>query len=230
MSKGIDPAYNLVGEIFDGGLRTARLFDKATGGCRLDQACEYLLTAGIFERLAQRHKGAVLLEVPVRSANKEASAVPRGRPSKKGRTNGRYDLVHYWANGKPRAVIEVKSPIRNAVRGSFDGDLARISRTLTASAQSSYQFGALVFFATKDYSSKCSEMREKRRDAKERLNELMSSVSVISKDHVGSSLFRRVYKSKVQYSRDADEGAWQLGMVLLAAKSRQATFPHDLMD
>lgn len=229
MKKGRDAAGDLVKAVFKGGLRTARLFDRATGGCRLDQACEYLVTAGIFEQLAQRDRGTVLLEVPVRLANREARAIRCGAPSASDRRNGRYDLVHYWANGAPRAAIEVKSPIRNAVRSSFRGDLLRLSNTLSASINSTYQFGAFVFFATKDYSGQFSAMRGKVVDARERLGAMMASIDEIAADYTGDRLFHRLYTSKVYSSRDAEEGVWQLGMILLAGQGKQGTFPRDLI-
>lgn len=231
--KGRDSAKDLVATVFNGGLRAAKLFDKATGGCRLDEACEYLVTASIFERLAQRDRGYVFLEVPVKWAREEAGAVRCGRPSQADRMGGRYDLVHYWGNGKPRAAIEVKSSIRNVVRNSFHGDFNRLTTTLKASRDSSYQFTAFVFFATKDYSESVDGIKEKRKRAKAGLEKLMTGIENLATEYVAhpkNPLIRRLYTSSVQYSKDLDEGAWQLGMVLFADKWKATTFTKGLLD
>lgn len=231
--KGKDPVAGLVQSIFKGSVRAARLFDKATGGCRLDQACEYLLTASVFERLAQHDRGYVHLEVPVSWANEEADAIRCGRPSAADRKNGRYDIVHYWNNGKPRAAIEIKSPIRSMNKQRFRGDFKRLTNTLKASNKSSYQFCAFAFYATKDYGNKKEPFEQKKKNAKSKLNGLMDSIESYASDflaHKGSPLLRRLYKSPMTASKDEDEGVWQVGLVVFAKKSRAATFTEDMLD
>lgn len=231
--KGKDPVAGLVQSIFKGSVRAARLFDKATGGCRLDQACEYLLTASVFERLAQHDRGYVHLEVPVGWANKEAKAVRCGPPSAADRKNGRYDIVHYWANEKPRAAIEIKTPIKNMNKQRFRGDFGRLTNTLKASDKSSYQFCAFVFYATKDYGNSKSSFELKRKNAKDKLNALMDEIDSYASEFLahrgGPLLIRRLYKSPLAASKDEDEGVWQIGLVIFARKSQAATFTEDML-
>lgn len=232
MSNGTDSAEKLLQMIFSGALKSARVFDNATGGCRLCDASEHFLTAGIFEKLSGA-KGASHLEVAVGECRKEAKAIRQGKPSKKERMNGRYDLVHYWAaNELPRAAIEVKNGIRHLNRAMFLKDFKRLATTLTASGDSSYQFCAFVFFATADYTAAVSDVRSRKLKAKERLDTLMSGISDIATEftaHKKQPLLRRIYSSKTYYSPFKDEGAWNIGMVVFAASSAAGTFPANLM-
>lgn len=230
-NKGEDSALKVVQSIFSGGLKAARTFDFATGGCRLSDASEHFLTAGIFESLSKL-KGFTHLEVPVKACMQEANAIHRGKPSALERQNGRYDLVHYRVNETPRVAIEVKNCIKHVNRSVLIGDFARLSRSLTASGQSSYQFCAFVFFATADYRQKLESLIEKRRLAQQRLRTVLKGVEQIASEftaHKRRPLLRRIYKSKFRYSPFEDEGAWAIGMVIFADKRAAGTFPRKLV-
>lgn len=230
-STGREAAEKIINQIFAGALRSAKIFDQATGGCRLCDASEHFLTAGIFTALAQC-KGATHLEVPVSSCRKEAGAIRCGKPSRRDRMNGRYDLVHYWADERPRVAIEVKNGVKVLNTALFRGDFERLTRTLAASKDSSYQFCAFVFFATADYTSK-ELLSDEKKGAKVRLETLTSRINDLAAEFVKSKrrpLLRRTYTSKTFYSKFADEGAWKIGMVLFADANAAASFPKDLVD
>lgn len=227
-----ESARTILKRITDGAERAAKLYDKATGSL-LSDACEYVLTMGVFERLAQSTNGPVLLEVPVKWARQEASAVRKGRPSKADRLSGRYDLVQYWANNNPRIAIEVKSPVANAYKGRFDADFKRLANTLTASGDSSFQFCCLVLYATKSYPRKAADAIEKRSRAKVALTTMLDKIEgqaagyVEHRDH---KLIRRMYRGKLHYSGDLDEGVWQIAVVVFAHQNQAGTFTSKLMD
>lgn len=231
-TKGSDAAEKIIRQMFAGALRSAKIFDRATGGCRLSDASEHFLTAGIFEALATC-KGVTHLEVPVSACRKEAGAVRCGRPSKRDRMKGRYDLVHYWVkNERPRAAIEVKNGVKVMNKALFRGDFARLTRTMTASKDSSYQFCAFVFFATVDY-KQADVISVSKKLAKQKLEELTSRIDDLASEFVKSGsrpLLRRTYTSKTFYSPFADEGAWKIGMVLFADVKAAPSFPKDLME
>lgn len=230
-SAGREAAEKIIGHIFAGALQSAKVFDHATGGCRLSDASEHFLTAGIFTALA-KCKGATHLEVPVSSCRKEAGAIRCGKPSHRDRMNGQYDLVHYWADERPRVAIEVKNGVKVLNRALFRGDFERLTRTLTASKDSSYQFCAFVYFATADYKTK-GLLSDEKKDAKARLETLTSRINDLAAEFVKGErrpLLRRTYTSKNFSSRYADEGAWKIGIVLFADANAAASFPADLMD
>ncbi|MCH6485029.1 hypothetical protein MMG85_15865 [Pseudoxanthomonas sp. LH2527] len=229
--KGMEAADRIISQIFAGALRSAKVFDRATGGCRLSDASEHFLTGGIFEALS-KCKGATHLEVPVAACREEAGAIRCGKPSKRDRMQGRYDLVHYWANERPRVAIEVKNGVRVMNTALFRGDFERLTRTLTASTDSSYQFCAFVFFATADYKQKSLLSAEKKL-AKEKLEVLTSRINDLASEFVQSRsrpLLRRTYTSKTFYSQFPDEGAWKIGMVLFADARAAPSFPKKLIE
>lgn len=226
-SLGRDAAEEIIKRIFAGALRSAKVFDRATGGCRLSEASEHFLTAGIFEALS-KGKGATHLEVPVAACRKEAGAVRCGKPSKRDRMSGRFDLVHYWANERPRAAIEVKNGVKVLNKALFKYDFERLTRTLKASKNSSYQFCAFVFFATADYKG-ARALRVEKKSAKVRLDGLTSRINELASDFVKSKhrpLLRRTYLSRTFYSKYSDEGAWKIGVVLFADATAASSFPQ----
>lgn len=230
-AAGREAAEKIIRQIFAGALRSAKVFDRATGGCRLSDASEHFLTAGIFEALS-KCKGATHLEVPVSICRKEAGAIRCGKPSQRDRMSGRYDLVHYWADERPRAAIEVKNGVKVLNKALFNGDFERLTRTLTANKTSSYQFCAFVFFATADY-KKGDALSIEKKAAGIRLSALTSRINVLASDFVKSKhrpLLRRTYTSKTFYSKFADEGAWNIGMVLFADATAAPSFPMNLID
>ncbi|MEI2795534.1 hypothetical protein V8246_07635 [Pseudoxanthomonas sp. F11] len=230
-TKGSDAAEKIIRQMFAGALRSAKIFDRATGGCRLSDASEHFLTAGIFEALA-KCKGVTHLEVPVSACRQEAGAVRCGKPSKRDRMQGRYDLVHYWANQRPRVAIEVKNGVKVMNTALFKGDFERLTRTMTASKDSSYQFCAFVFFATADY-KQAGPIPGAKKSAREKLEALTERIDDLAAEFVQSRsrpLLRRTYTSKTFYSPFPDEGAWKIGMVLFADAKAAPSFPKDLME
>jgi hypothetical protein len=231
-TKGGDSARNILEHIFKGGLDAARVFDRATGGCRLNDASEHFLTAGVFKELSKL-KGATHLEVSVKDCCKEAGAIRKGRTSKRDRKNGRYDLVHYRVDQRPRVAIEVKNGIRHANRAVLTSDFDRLARSLAASKDSSFQFCAFVFFATADYTKKDGTHPARRKRSKGNLTRLLSRIDEVAKeftDHPSRKLLRRTYSSPVNYSRHEDEGAWLIGMIVFADGRAASTFPRQLFD
>lgn len=231
-TKGKESAQNILEHIFKGGLGAARVFDRATGGCRLSDASEHFLTAGVFRELSNL-KGATHLEVSVKDCCKEAGAIRKGRSSKRDRKNGRYDLVHYWVDQTPRAAIEVKNGIRHASRAVLTSDFDRLTRSLAASKDSTFQFAAFVFFATVDYSNKDETHGARRKRARDKLTGLLNRIDEIAKeftDHASRKLLRRTYSSRVNYSPHEDEGAWLIGMIVFADGRAVSTFPWQLFD
>lgn len=231
-TKGKEPSQNILEHIFKGGLNAARVFDRATGGCRLSDASEHFLTAGVFRELSNL-KGATHLEVSVKECCKEARAIRKGRSTKRDRKNGRYDLVHYWVDQTPRAAIEVKNGIRHANRAVLTSDFHRLTRSLAASKDSTFQFAAFVFFATVDYSKKDEVHRARKKRAREKLTDLLNRIDEIAKeftDHSSRKLLRRTYTSRVNYSSHEDEGAWLIGLIVFADGRAVSTFPSQLFD
>ena len=80
----------------------------------LSYAPEYFLTVKIAEEISKINKNKfITLEDNVEKTLDISNAKGRGKISTGTRANGRYDIVVWWANGHPRAIIEVKNCVRN---------------------------------------------------------------------------------------------------------------------
>ena len=91
----------------------------------LSWAPEYLITVKIAEKLAKSEVGYVTLESNVKTVTIESGS--KKRLSKKARPKGRCDIVVYYADECPRAVIEVKNSHSNK---GFYSDAVRIEEML----------------------------------------------------------------------------------------------------
>lgn len=148
MSNGAEPAVGLVNALIASGERAFKLFHQISGGYWLDHAPEYFLTSHAAAAICSSEKTAAWLEASVSQTRAEAAAVPRGRPHGHDRRNGRYDIVLYWANGTPRAAVEIKSPIWYADTGRLVPDFTRLCKTLSANAESTFQFCVFLYYAS----------------------------------------------------------------------------------
>ncbi|WP_295439061.1 hypothetical protein [uncultured Thiodictyon sp.] len=110
MANGAEPAADLINALIRGGEAAFENFRRLSGGYWLDHAPEYFLTSYAAAAIGDSQKTSAQIEVSVAETRAEALAVPRGRPHGEDRPTGRYDIVLYWANGNPRAGVEVKSP------------------------------------------------------------------------------------------------------------------------
>ncbi len=92
----------------------------------------------------------VELEARVREIMEHARAVKRGKPPQWLRIGGRFDIVLWWKRKKgPRALIEVKHPVRNGQISSVMKDVARIGTALRrGSDERVLQWGCVAFFCT----------------------------------------------------------------------------------
>lgn len=170
MGHGAEPAVNLVNAMIAGGEKAFKLFRQISGGYWLDDAPEYFLTSHAAVEICATKKSPALLEVSVAETRTEAGAVARGRPHRHERRNGRYDIVLYWANGTPRAAVEVKSPIWYADVGRLAPDLTRLCKTLSANAESTFQFCVFLYYASVD------EPKRTYDNASQRLRDLISRI------------------------------------------------------
>lgn len=148
MSNGVEPAIDLVNALIAGGEKAFKLFRQISGGCWLDHAPEYFLTSHAAAAICATDRTAAWLEASVAETRIEAAAMPRGRPNRHDRRNGRFDIVLYWANGTPRAAVEIKSPIWYADAGRLTPDFTRLCKTLSANVESTFQFCVFLYYAS----------------------------------------------------------------------------------
>lgn len=143
-------------------------YDYWTGGYSLWQAPEYMVTTYI-----ARHISAIngrpfylTLENDVEAGINEAGGLGRGRLRKDLRP-GRFDILVWCENGKPRAIIEVK----NRVTGfsNIEADVSRICATLSRS--NTIRCGFIAYYTSHP------KPKGKHKSAKDRVIERVDEVA-----------------------------------------------------
>ena len=127
-------------------------YDWNTGTCLLN-APEYLMTVYI-ARLLGKIDGAKYITL---ESNPEVALIDSGATRKKGplpsaiRKDGRMDIMIWWGNDSPRAIIEVKRNVYSM--STIRSDIERIKGVLNRQ-DSSFQFGAVAFNSIVEGNSK----------------------------------------------------------------------------
>jgi hypothetical protein len=99
----------------------------------LKTAPEYHLTVKVAQHLLQQipqTKRKLLMEPHVAKSLAEAGGIQTGPNAKRLRAGGRFDIVLGHGDGRPRTIIELKSPLWNPMGASAKKDLHRICRAL----------------------------------------------------------------------------------------------------
>ncbi|MGD9623986.1 MAG: hypothetical protein AB7U51_04945 [Arcobacter sp.] len=120
-------------------------------------APEYLMTVKIAQKIDEIDKNKfITLEDNVEKILDIANAKGRGKLPTKIRSNGRFDIVVWWANGHPRAIIEVKNSVYKFA--NIEEDIIRICKTLNRkSADSKIQYGFIAFYICNAYKNNAKE-------------------------------------------------------------------------
>lgn len=162
------PAQVSMSKVVSGALNGVAKAQKAyaawSGGEWLWNAPEYMSTVFVAQEIAKLDGVKyVTVEHGTKSAMEDAGAIGRGKLHNKIRAGGRFDILLWWADGLPRAPIEVKCQVVSVEK--IKADLHRIEKVVHRNKKdSSFQFGMLVFYTScrkhKGFSAK--EILEKR--------------------------------------------------------------------
>ncbi|MFM9969810.1 MAG: hypothetical protein ACKVQK_15570 [Burkholderiales bacterium] len=141
----------IVQTVQDGIKRAASLYRTVSGGQNARQAPEYFFVSQIALQLHDKTKEKcyVILEKKVSEMLLEAGAKQIGRYKNKIRVNGRSDIVLLYKgkDKRPRALIEVKSPLTVVDKRRFAPDIERICHVLLRARAISYlHFGIFAFY------------------------------------------------------------------------------------
>ena len=150
MSKAIS-IDKIIEATLDGIDESMKIYQKWSGGEWLWNAPEYLLTVKIAENIANLDGNKyITLEDNVDYILDVSNAKDKGQVSDLARTNGRSDIVLWWAGGTPRAIIEVKNAVFRLDKIAQDID--RIQEVLKSKKlDTSLQFGLIAFYIDRGY-------------------------------------------------------------------------------
>jgi len=135
------------------------VYKKWSGGEWLWNAPEYLITVKIAEEIAKiSQKQLVTLEDNLEYLLDVAGANEKGFMSSDIRANGRSDIVLWWGNRTPRAIVEVKNSVYGITK--IDKDIRRIKSVLKQEKKySKIQFGVVAFYTDATSKSGGSELK-----------------------------------------------------------------------
>lgn len=148
-------AYDLMNDIVQktlAGISEAqKKYEYWTGGRWLWEAPEYMVTTYIAKHIADIEDKTfyLTLEHKVRDAIKAArnnGKLPVGQPLKHLRLKGKFDVLVWWANDTPRAVIEVKKKV--ARFSDIEADVSRICAILNI-PDTSFRCGFIAYYTSK---------------------------------------------------------------------------------
>jgi hypothetical protein len=113
----------------------------------LNSAPEYMVTVNIAQQLKKnvsKNRRSIFMEPSVAKTLDEAGGIQPGPNAKKLRSTGRYDIVIGHQNFRPRAIIEVKSPMWHPMQKSMVKDLNRLCGTLLQNRDGTHIHSALM--------------------------------------------------------------------------------------
>lgn len=191
-------------------------YESWSGGDWLWNAPEYLSTTYVAREigLESEDKGTqyVTMEHGTKAAIVDAGAKGRGKLHGKMRPNGRVDLLLWWADGTPRAPIEIKCQV--SVFSQIKADIDRIEKIIHRnSTESSFQFGIMAFYtsvAARDGNAAKEKMKIRLKRIKSVLNEYLETNSPNTKS--------TWHGNKDEEMRIVDESAWAVVAIVLQPK------------
>lgn len=218
---GPNSGVDLINAMIRGGERAVSDFFHISGGEWFDEAPEYFLTTYVAWSVGNLESTCALLEVSVDQSRKEAGATCVGRPASHERRNGRFDIVVYWSNDKPRGAVEIKSRIWAVTEELIHPDINKLCAALRANHESSFQFCAFVYYA----SVSNPKPNQEHGTASERLRDLLSR---IEKKAVELAAVHGVEAISITGSVHRGEvgtgGAWCIATLVFSRKGGKQSF------
>lgn len=198
------PISKVVKATLDGFKEAQRSYEKWSDGSWLWEAPEHLISSIVAKNIAVLEGSKyVTLEHGATSALENAGAKGKGRLHKNIREKGKVDILFWWGDGSPRAVIEIKNQIYG--REQYEKDIKRISAFLDRkNEESSLQFGLFAFYESAD--------EGKRKSAHDKVTDSINKVYENSCEILGDSYEVFLHKTKIH---EIDNSAWAAACLLI---------------
>ncbi|GLQ74060.1 hypothetical protein [Vibrio penaeicida] len=194
----------IVDVCLEGVISSQKQYEAMSGGDWVCWAPEYFITSCLAQSLNQMPGSKyVTIENGAYDALDYAGAVGKGRLHGDIRSNGRFDLLLWWAKGDPRAVIEVKNRVLNKTQ--YEADLKRITAVLKRKKlESTMEFGAFAFYSATDDSS--------TKNSSEILIQRQATIQKNAQDIVGDEFCATLHSSDIKIE---GESGWFAGCLLI---------------
>jgi len=199
----------IIDAVLSGIKKSHRQYEKWSGGYWLWNAPEYLITANVANKIAKiSGPKFITLENGSKSLIEDAGARGRGRLPKDIREKGRVDILLWYGNNTPRAVIEIKNYIYDY--NQYEKDIKRIKEFLNLnSGQSSLQFGLFGYCDSADtgkQKSASQKIMNKRLRIENRIKDILGEEFSIT------SVSSNIYK--------IEDSAWCASCFLIKRKGK----------
>jgi hypothetical protein len=193
--------------ILDGICNAEKAYEKWSGGEILAYTAEHVLY-GFLAKSIMKIPGSKYIEIEPRCKViiEAACGKRRGRLPKAARPEGHIDMLLWWADNTPRAVIEIKNNVYN-YSGQCDTDIKRIVKMLSMS-NTTLQFGIFAFYSSADGG--------KRKKAKTKLENRFNSIQSRINDAYGKNFKVSGSQKIVNYTNiDNNISAWSGSCIVM---------------
>ena len=193
---------DIIKSTLDGIDESMNIYQAWSDGEWLLKAPEYFITVKIAENISKLYGiKYITLEDNVKSILNLAKA--KGTTSNISRKNGRFDIVVWGKNGRPRVIIEVKKYVYRV--GKIQEDIERIQEVLKRKkSKSTIEFGLIAFYTWRTYDAK---------NAKQKLADKMTTMLEEIKEQNNDITFEMFFRGHEIIKDDTD--AWASVVILM---------------
>jgi hypothetical protein len=211
-AKGPAKGNELIAKLIKGAERACEDYIALSGNPFPGHAPESFIQAGTARELLKVEKTWVVLEDSVADVYKAANTKKKG-PAKSKVAKGYYDLVLYWKNGKPRAAIEVKSPVNVLSKQQYEKDFHRLIQSMNGHPESTFQYGIFLFLTVKKGAK--TDFEKSKIELQALVEKLrIEAVSIAAKTSK-MSLKVSTHEGKFhEIKADEEQGAWRISAIV----------------
>ena len=200
---------NIIEALLDGYTHAQHEYESMSGGYWLWQAPEYYITTIISQKFHQLDGAKyITLEHGSKNTLEEAGAIGKGRLPSNISERGRVDILLWWGNATPRAIIEVKNQYFS--KEQCEKDIKRLKASLLRkNGSSSLQFGMFSFYQ--------SAADGVRKSAQQKVTDKINKIYNICLSLLGEEFQVSLHTTEI--NQELGNNAWQAACVLMKVKS-----------
>lgn len=211
-AKGPAKGNELITKLIKGAERACEDYIALSGNPFPSHAPESFIQAGTARELLKVEKTWVVLEDSVADVYKAANAKKKG-PAKSKVAKGYYDLVLYWKNGKPRAAIELKSPVNVLSKQQYERDFHRLIQSMNGHPESTFQYGIFLFLSVKKGTK--TDFEKSKYKLQDLVKKLSTEASSIASKTSKVELNVVIHEGKFHEIKvDEEQGAWRISAIV----------------
>jgi hypothetical protein len=212
VKKGPIKGNQIISNLINGAGKACLEYIEMSGRASPGFAPESFIQAGAARALKKLEGTHVVLEESVAKTYNSATP-PKPGPTRSAVSKGRYDIVAYWKSGKPRAAIEVKSPVNALAKQKFDKDFNRLIETMNGHPDAKFQYGIFLFLTVKK--GRGSDFAKAKLEIDGLVKKLGEEAVAMSNKKTNGRIKVLQYEGKSYSLRTEDaQGAWRVSALV----------------